>query len=132
MSRRRLVLLSVPAMLLMLGVGAWALWQRERSAITRENAERIQPGMTLTEVEAILDGPARVEPGSENSFGWFLDLQVPQQGAGKAVVTHVWVGRHAKVEADMDAGGRVISFSVRRPARDSEPFYDTIRRGFSR
>jgi hypothetical protein len=133
MSRRRLFLLAVPvALVVLLGVGAWALWPRERSAITRENAERIQLGMTLIDVQAILDGPARIEQGSETSFGWFLDFQHPPQGAEKAVATHVWVGRYAKVEVDINADGRVISFSVRRPARDHEPFYDTVRRSFGR
>jgi hypothetical protein len=37
----------------------WLLWPR--TAITRENAAKIQVGMTMAEVEAILGGPARDE-----------------------------------------------------------------------
>lgn len=55
--RRRLLLFSLLAGLFTLGVGAWLLWPR--TAITRENAAKIQIGMTLAEVEAILGGPVR-------------------------------------------------------------------------
>src|SRR5262249_2885292 len=126
-----LLLLSVPAVLLMLlGAGLWVTCQRERSPITRENAERIQLGMTLADVEAIFGGPARIDPASENSFGWFLDFQHPPKDARIAVATRAWVGRHAKVEVAVDAGGRVVSVLVHRSARDREPFYDSIRRNF--
>jgi hypothetical protein len=61
--KHRLLLLSLPA-LVALTVGAWLLWPR--SAITRENAEKIQSGMTPAEVEAILGGP----PRDESRGGW--------------------------------------------------------------
>jgi hypothetical protein len=60
---RRLLLFGLPAGLLLLAVvGAWLVWPR--TAITRENAAKIQPGTTLAEVEAILGGPARDESSS--------------------------------------------------------------------
>src|SRR5436305_330604 len=58
MTRRRLLLLSLAAIAVVLMV-AWLLWPR--TGITRENARRIELGMTLAEVEAILGGPARDE-----------------------------------------------------------------------
>jgi hypothetical protein len=59
--RTRRLLIALPlAVALSLAV-AWLLWPR--TAITRENAARIQEGMTLAEVEAILGGPAREEGG---------------------------------------------------------------------
>jgi hypothetical protein len=62
MTRRRLLLLALSVAVVLLGVGAWALWpQWPCTAITRDNAERIQVGMTLAEVEAILGGPPRGE-----------------------------------------------------------------------
>jgi hypothetical protein len=62
--RRRFLFLALPVVLVLLGVGAWVLWPKPQvTAITRDNAERIQPGMTLAEVEAILEGPARDETG---------------------------------------------------------------------
>jgi hypothetical protein len=60
---RRLVLLTLPAGPAVALVAAWLLWPR--TAITRENAARIQLGMTLAEVEEILGGPARDESGGK-------------------------------------------------------------------
>lgn len=57
MCRRRLLLFAPPTALLLLGIGVWALWPR--TAITRENAAKVQAGMTCAEVEQILGGPAR-------------------------------------------------------------------------
>jgi hypothetical protein len=51
---RRLLLFGLPAALLASAIAAALLWPR--TAITRENAARIQVGMTLTQVEAILAG----------------------------------------------------------------------------
>jgi outer membrane protein assembly factor BamE (lipoprotein component of BamABCDE complex) len=59
MTRRRLLLFALIAVAVVLAVGVWLLWPR--TAITRENAAKIQAGMTLAEVEAILGGPARDE-----------------------------------------------------------------------
>ena len=55
-TRRRLLVIGLPFVLMVLGL--WMLWPRS-STITRENAGRIQKGMTLAEVEALLGGPAR-------------------------------------------------------------------------
>jgi hypothetical protein len=59
-TRRRVLLFGLLAGLLALGAGVWLLWPR--TAITRENAAKIRDGMTLTEVEAILGGPATGQP----------------------------------------------------------------------
>src|SRR5882724_3097118 len=54
-TRRRLLVFGPLASLLVLGMrSAWP-----RTAITRANAARVQKGMTLDQVEAILGGPAR-------------------------------------------------------------------------
>jgi hypothetical protein len=58
-SRRLLFAVAIAA----LAIGVWLVWLVwlvwPRSGITRENAARIQNGMTLEEVEVILGGPAR-------------------------------------------------------------------------
>jgi hypothetical protein len=64
---RRLLLLGLAAVLVLLGVGVLALWPR-RPAITRANAEKIQMGMTLAEVEELLGGPARNESNMPDNF----------------------------------------------------------------
>jgi hypothetical protein len=56
-THRRLLLFGLLAVAVVLATGSWLLWPR--TAITRENAAKIQVGMTLAEVEAILGGPAR-------------------------------------------------------------------------
>jgi SmpA / OmlA family len=55
----RLLLIAIPVAAASIAVGAWLMWPR--TVITPENAARIQPGMTVAEVEAILGGPARDE-----------------------------------------------------------------------
>jgi hypothetical protein len=79
MSRRtrRLLLLALPV-LVALAAGAWLPWPR--TAITRENVEKIQPGMTLEEAEAILGGPARDEAGGpvDREEGTFIKPDEPE------------------------------------------------------
>jgi hypothetical protein len=58
MPRRRFLLCALVAVVAALA-GVWLLWPR--TALTRENAERIEMGMTLAQVEAIMGGPARDE-----------------------------------------------------------------------
>jgi len=52
MTRRRMLLLGVLAIAVVLAVGVWRLWPQ--TAITLENYERINDGMTRAEVETIL------------------------------------------------------------------------------
>jgi hypothetical protein len=77
---RRLLLLWIPAATAAGLAAVWLLWPR--TAITRENAEKVQLGMTLAEVEAILGGPARDQAGGslvadstpEEALGEFAQL----------------------------------------------------------
>jgi outer membrane protein assembly factor BamE (lipoprotein component of BamABCDE complex) len=128
MVNRRLLMVAVLVTLVLLGVSAWALWPREQSAITRANAEKIQVGMTLAEVQTILGGPPRMEGSLTRPFGWNLDAQ--QRGAEVAVATHTWIGLHAKVEVGVNGNGRVISLSTRHPADDDASLFDSFRRRF--
>jgi hypothetical protein len=61
-TRCRLLLFGFIIGSLGLGAGLWLVWP-SASAINELNAARIQTGMTLAEVEAILGGPARDETG---------------------------------------------------------------------
>jgi hypothetical protein len=56
---RRFLLLSIAAVVVGLAVGVWLLLPR--TAITREKAACIDPGMTLEQVEIVMSGPARDE-----------------------------------------------------------------------
>ncbi len=76
MSRRRILVLVLPAAVVSSMAAAWLLWPR--TAITRENAARIQPGITRADVEALLGGPPRDEATGPVS----LDLDDrPEDGA---------------------------------------------------
>jgi hypothetical protein len=52
-------LIAAPAAVIASVALAWLLWPR--TAITRQAAARIAPGLSLAEVNAILGGPARDE-----------------------------------------------------------------------
>jgi hypothetical protein len=114
----------------LIGVGvlvltAWQLWPR--TAITRENAEQIQPGMTLTEVEAILGGPARDEYGGplvadstpEEAEGEFARLFANPGGdvdpfrrplcPSDAPTQLIGASSRAVVQVHLDGAGRVVS-----------------------
>jgi hypothetical protein len=61
MTRRRLLLFGLPAALLLISVAIWLMIPAE--------ARKIQPGMTLAEVEEILGGPAdRMGKGSKGRY----------------------------------------------------------------
>jgi hypothetical protein len=56
--------------LVVAGAALYLLWPR--SAINRENFEKVQVGMTLAEVEAILGGPERDESSRFRAGGFRL------------------------------------------------------------
>jgi hypothetical protein len=68
MRRRKLLLLL--AGLAVLAVGVVVLWPRT-DRITRENYDRIQPGMTRAEVEAILGPPGDYRTGLGETYGLY-------------------------------------------------------------
>jgi hypothetical protein len=87
MTRRGLLLFGLLLGSLALGASVWLLWPR--SAINAENAAKIQGGMTVSEVEAILGGPSRDETAGRGvaiypgpgMVGWelfFEDLTVAE------------------------------------------------------
>jgi len=64
MSRGRLLLLLLTVVPVGLAVAGWLLWPAP-SAISQENFDRIQVGMTLAEVEALMGEKAPMqEPGN--------------------------------------------------------------------
>jgi hypothetical protein len=59
--KRLLLTLSLLACVMLAGDGKWLVWPR--TAITPENFDRIEVGMTIAEVEIILGGSARDDSG---------------------------------------------------------------------
>jgi hypothetical protein len=108
MSRRtrRLLPLVLLVATVPLAVAAWLLWPP--TAITPKNAERIRPGMTLAEVEAILGGPARDE----------APKQPPLVNIQSVRPDREWNSDQVSVCVFLDAAGRVRecrAFLVPRP-----------------
>jgi hypothetical protein len=105
MTRRRLLLLGLLVSLIALGAGTWLFLPR--TAITRENAEKIQKGMKLAEVEAILGGPERDE-----STGRLEQDGSDDDPARKYVDAVIgkrknWRSDRVIIDVYMDAAGRV-------------------------
>jgi len=136
MSRRRLILFGVPVVVV-LGVGAWVFWVQPRTAITRENAAKIEVGMTLAEVEAILGGPARFEfPGpltSDVGFRRSNDELVAQHNFSQPfpanTVTKLrWNSETVTIDVPFDGEDRAlqIRYILHRP--ESETFLRRVRR----
>ena len=106
---RRLLLFGLPAGLALLIV-AWLVWPR--TAITRENAAKIQTGMTLAQVEQLLDGPARNEEGP------FIEAWGGNPPAA------FWRSRDVLVCVWLDADGKVAVCQI----HEAESLLDATRR----
>jgi hypothetical protein len=140
---RHLLLFGLPAVLVAVALAAWLLWPR--TAITRENAARIQDGMSLAEVESLLGGPARDEttgpvtldegggnpadgigyPLRELRMRQWIDLLV--WGALRPRAPQ-WKSNHVTIRVEFDAHDRVADFGVYRMRRVDEGPLDRLRR----
>jgi hypothetical protein len=128
MTRRRYLLLGLLTACVVLGVSLWLLWPR--SAINEDNYARIEVGMALDEVEAILGGPARDESTGplvsrartdDDDMGWFdveffqfsYDWRVPLESRSP----RHWRSDRLLIRVEVDPQGRVAakdSLAVRR------------------
>jgi hypothetical protein len=91
-------------------LGLWLLWPRMTiTAITWENAARIQEGMTVAEVEAILGGPATGQPTSR-SWVTFPDPTGWTSRRNSDMDQKVWWCTHEiHVGVTVNADGRITS-----------------------
>jgi hypothetical protein len=143
MKRRRLLLFGLLVAITLAMVGGiwwWAVWPH--TAISRENAARIDKGMTRAEVEAILGGPARIEPST--GVVPDLDLNLPEndqllrlmEEQQLALIAEtrpiaerpIWVSDNVSIYVRFDDQGRVekcLSVPV-RPVQES--LTDKLRR----
>ena len=130
MARRRVLLGSVAVVVVGLAIGVWMLWPR--TAITEENAAKLQPGMTLAEVEAILGGPARIETTGPTRADVDMDEQrrferfMLRQNSERRVVS--WHSDSVAVYALCGPDGRVLEVFACRVHRAPEALLDTFRR----
>jgi hypothetical protein len=106
MRRRRLLLVGLVAAVLLAG-GLFLRLAYPRHDISPEGYERIDVGMTLEEVEAILGGP----PG-DHTNGRYEAPPYPVRGLAidpnpPPGVWHDWWGERAAILVKFDLGGRV-------------------------
>jgi hypothetical protein len=113
MTRKRWVLLLALVILGCVGVAGSSryLEMMRPSAINETNVARIQNGMTLAQVEAILGGPPRIEAiwPIIQEFATVKDfddhMRVKERIGGAA---SVWQSHHAMIWVEFDADERVI------------------------
>jgi hypothetical protein len=117
--RRRFLVLAILGAAVAMPVVVWLLWPRP-SAITRENAERIQLDMTLTEVEAILGGPPRDETG-----GW----RIPSRQHVARRPDAEWIGPQCAVCVNLHEGRVTLAYPLDVIEPDENPL-DRLRRWF--
>jgi outer membrane protein assembly factor BamE (lipoprotein component of BamABCDE complex) len=130
MKRRCLLLITAIAVLVLVGVGVLALALRPHqpsTAITRENAAKIQHGMTVAEVEALLGGPARDDTTGP------LEIDISYTSTHGACQRD-WRSDEVVIAVCFDADGRVIDSCndpVQPLPRQQDSVFDVLRRWLS-
>jgi hypothetical protein len=133
-TRRRLLLFGMLAGLLVLGAGVWLFWPRP--GITRENAAKIQPGMTIWQVEHLLGGPARDESTDQLNIDITLKdailehLEQPRLEFDPEWDWLEWKSNTVRLELGFTLDGRVAFHVVLPlcPAVPDDKFIDRVRR----
>jgi hypothetical protein len=120
--RRRLLLLALPTAFVALVVGVWLLWPHP-SVITEAKFAKIQPGMTLEEVEAILGGPGRDE-----SNGRAAPMFISSNVAPWMVYPSTnWISDDAAISV-VFRNGEVYTWTIATMLIRQERFLDRLRR----
>lgn len=150
MNRRRFPFLCIATVVA--GLAVWALLVWPRTSITRENAAKIENGMTLGDVEALLGGPEHIEttgptegdadddandgPDGERlaSERFLIALTHSAQSRRSRIdsVQHIWGSDRVAIFVVFDADERVIDFAVRPLRRAPESPLDALRRWLGR
>jgi hypothetical protein len=112
MPRRRLLFLALAMIAVVVAAALTIASLGPRSAITAENAAKIEKGMTLAQVEELLGGPARNEDGP------FIEAW------GARPPTAFWRSRHVLVCVWLDAAGTVTAWQI----HEGESFVHATRR----
>jgi hypothetical protein len=96
------------------------------SLITRQNAERIHAGMTLTEVEAILGGPARDESTGPLLYDGGVDICPPINWPWDPTEHTEWRSDYYIIILTMNRNERVITCRCSRVRPAQENSFQTV------
>ena len=117
MNRRRLLLACLVGALTLVSVAVLLIWL-SRTAITPANVARIEKGMTLAEVEALLAGAPRNETDLPDNFinDAFVHADPEQLKRGRLLHAQPpleerrWASHGLVVSVIFDASGRVVQY----------------------
>jgi hypothetical protein len=129
MKRRRFLFVALLIVMVVLSLGVCLL--PPRTAITRDNAERIRLGMTLADVEEILGGPERDETtGPTERDPNFDGPEFNQEYlAGKPDPSmYAWQADRVAILVLIGPDNRVVDFAIRLSRRTQETMLDMLRR----
>jgi hypothetical protein len=114
---RRTLLFSIASLFVLAAAAFWLFLPS--CPITEANCALIKEGMSLSDVEAILQGPAPYYLGTMTYF------RSGQQTDGTPCVLKGWVGRQGQIAVAFDENGRVVV--VQYEQRQQESIMDRIR-----
>lgn len=126
-NRRRFVVYCLPATVAFL-VGLWVTWPR--SAITKDNADRLRNGMTLEQVEAVLGGHARDETSGRVVQDLPDGSEAPVFHSTLNAIPGIrhWVSDRWMIRVDFDLDDHVISWSATPVHRENAAALEMLRR----
>lgn len=120
--RRRLLLFGFVALLVVFGAAVIVAWPKS-TAITPENAIKIQKSMTLTEVEALLGGPARNESALPRPP---IQIKLSWETSQKAEVK-CWASHDYAILVGFDEFGRVLWHRLCNIYRSQKSLLEKVR-----
>ena len=126
MKRRKTALLGLAAALAACAGIAYFMLPPSGRGSTLESAWRVEQGMTLQEVEAVLRAPPGDYSGTSNPF--WEGMTVKALTGAKARPSHVWLGEEVSVAIWTDEAGRVGTMTWVEHAYQGQSIVRKLRR----
>jgi hypothetical protein len=130
--RKRLPVLVGVLFVLVAGAGLVTVWFRScflSNSINLENFAKIQPGMSESDVEAILGGPAGNYSSGNYSSGWVKTKSPLRVWTGwPPPVEKAWITDEGCIVVLFDESGKVMSAQFWEPIVLEESLLEKVRR----